>query len=68
MLIFFVNGQKIAELKINGDNQKIPIPLKYLNQNSENILKIQTGINQTVTDYMDYDDVEIMNLIVDIND
>jgi len=64
----FVNGHKIAELKINGDNQKIPIPLKYLNQNSENILKIQTGINQAVTDYMDYDDVELMNLIVDIND
>ncbi len=63
----FVNGHKIAELKINGDNQKIPIPLKYLNKNSENTLKIQTGVNQAATDYTDYDDVEIMNLIVDID-
>ena len=64
----FVNGYKIAELKINGDNQKIPIPLKYLNKNSENVLKIQTGVNMSVTDYTDYDDVEIVNLIVDIDE
>ncbi len=62
----FINKHKIGELKINGDNQKIPIPTKYLNNMAENTLTIQTGINQDVKEYIDYDDVELMNLIVDV--
>ncbi len=60
----FVNKQKIGEIKINGDNQKIPIPKNLLQKN--NTLTLKTGINQATKDSIDYDDVELMNLIVDI--
>ena len=61
----FVNGVKIGELKINGDNQKLPIPKNVLNINSKNKLKIQTGLNKDNTAFVDYDDMEIVNLIID---
>lgn len=64
-LEFFVNKNKIGELKINGDNQKIPIPTIFLIPNSTNVLTIKTGINKNLLD-VDYDDVEIMNLIVEV--
>ncbi|MCR4881921.1 MAG: carboxypeptidase-like regulatory domain-containing protein [bacterium] len=64
---FFVNKTKIGELKINGDNQKIPIPLKLLKANSSNTLTIKTGENKDAF-VTDYDDIEIMNLVVDIRD
>ena len=64
---FFVNKTKIGELKINGDNQKIPIPLKILKPNTNNILVIRTGVNKDAL-ITDYDDIEVMNLIVDIRD
>ncbi len=60
----FVNREKIGEIKINGDNQKIPIPKKLLKKN--NTLTVKTGMNLAAKDYTDYDDVELMNLIVDI--
>lgn len=64
---FFVNKTKIGELKINGDNQKIPIPLKVLKANSNNILVVKTGANKDAI-LTDYDDVELMNLFIDIRD
>ena len=65
-LEIFVNNKKIGELKINGDNQKIPIPTQYLKPSSNNTLTLKTGVNKNTFDMIDYDDVEIMNLIVDI--
>ena len=61
----FVNKTKIGELKINGDNQKIPIPTRLLKSNSSNILTVKTGANRDSVE-TDYDDVELMNLIIDI--
>ena len=61
----FINGIKIGELKINGDNQKIPIPKSILHQNARNILKIQTGKNKDNTAFVDYDDIEIVHLMID---
>lgn len=61
----FVNGIKIGELKINGDNQKLPIPKNILHSTSKNILKIQTGVNKDNYAFVDYDDIEIVNLIID---
>ncbi len=65
-LEIFVNKRKIGELKINGDNQKIQIPQKFLKQLANNTLTVTTGENTSATDYTDYDDVELMNLIIDI--
>ena len=65
-LEIFVNDKKIGELKINGDNQKIPIPTQYLKPSSNNTLRLRTGVNKNALNFTDYDDVEIMNLIVDI--
>ena len=62
----FVNKQKIGEIKVNGDNQRIPIPIKALKANTVNKLTLKTGINQSPTDDIDYDDIELINLIVDI--
>ena len=64
---FFVNKTKIGELKINGDNQKSPIPLKVLKPNSNNVLVVKTGENRDAI-ATDYDDVELMNLFIDIRD
>ncbi len=63
----FVNGIKIGELKINGDNQKLPIPKNILHTSSKNTLKIKTGVNKDNTAFVDYDDIEIVNLIIDAN-
>lgn len=62
----FVNKNKIGELKINGDNQKMPIPKQLLKPNSENIITIKTGMNLDQHEYVDYDDIEIANLVVDM--
>ena len=62
----FINNEKIGELKINGDNQKIPIPPNLLRKMASNTLTIKTGMNKSTTTNTDYDDVELMNLFVDI--
>ena len=64
---FYVNKIKVGELKINGDNQKIPIPIKILKPNSNNTLTVKTGQNKEAI-LTDYDDVELMNLFFDIKD
>ncbi len=60
----FFNGQKIAELHINGDNQEIAIPSSLIRSNKNN-LTIKTGRNLFQHTYIDYDDIEIMNLRVE---
>ncbi len=59
----FFNGQKIGELKINGDNQTIDIPSQLIRMHNE--LTIKTGKNLFQRNYVDYDDIEIMNIRVE---
>jgi len=60
----FFNGQKIGELHINGDNQEIVIPNALIKPRKNN-LTIKTGRNLFQNAYIDYDDIEIMNLRVE---
>lgn len=61
----FFNGQKIAEIQINGDGQRIKIPNYLIRPNQENELKIIAGINLKQTAYVDFDDFEFMNLNIE---
>lgn len=60
----YFNGTKIAEIQLNGDNQKIPLPNKLIRADQINEITIQTGKNLTQRAYVDYDDIEIMNLSI----
>ncbi len=60
----FFNGQKIAEIQLNGDGQRIKLPTNLIRTNQNNEITIKTGINMTQTAYTDYDDIEIMNLSI----
>lgn len=57
------NGKKIAELTINGDNQEIEIPSSLITGNDE--ITIKTGKNLFQREYIDYDDMEFMNLRIE---
>lgn len=61
----FFNSKEISNIKINGDNQKIPIPKSVIKQNAENTVKIFSGINMTQVLYTDYDDFEFTNLFLE---
>lgn len=61
----FFNGNKIAEIDLNGDGQKIKLPRQLIRQNQENEITIKTGRNLMQNDYIDYDDIEIMNLYIE---
>ena len=58
----FFNGNKISEIQINGDGQKIKIPSALIRKNQVNEVTIKTGRNLMQTAYIDYDDIEFMNL------
>lgn len=60
------NGEIIAEIQINGDNQQVVIPSSLIKQNNE--LVIKTGKNLFQYDYTDYDDMEFANLRIEIRD
>ena len=60
----FFNGKKIAEIKLNGDNQKIKLPKSLIRPDDINEVAIQTGINLFNKARLDYDDIEMMNLSV----
>ncbi len=60
----YLNGQKIAEIQINGDNQKIRLPHNILRFNQKNIITIRAGRNLIQTAYVDYDDIEFMNISI----
>lgn len=60
----FLNGQKIAEIHLNGDGQRIKLPTNLIKFNQNNELAIKTGKNLTQKAYTDYDDIEIMNLSI----
>lgn len=60
----YFNGKKIAEIQLNGDNQKIKLPNSLIKSDEINEVTIRTGRNLTQFAYVDYDDIEIMNLSV----
>ena len=60
----FVNGHKIGSLEISGDNIEIPIPKSILKE--ENELVIKAGRNLFQTQYIDYDDIELANVRVEV--
>ena len=61
----FFNGNKISEIQINGDEQKIKIPLSLIRKNRVNEVTIKTGRNMMQTSYVDYDDIEFMNIFIE---
>ena len=60
----YLNSQKISELKINGDNQEILMPLQSLKSNAYNEIILETGYNLS-SPKRDFDDMEFMNLILE---
>ena len=63
----FFNGNMIAELNLNGDNQQIKIPRSIIRINGNNQLTIKSGKNLFQMAYIDYDDIELMNLFIETN-
>lgn len=61
----YFNGNKVADIQVNGDGQKIKIPYTLVKQNQLNEITVKTGRNLTQTAYVDYDDIEIANLSVE---
>ena len=62
----YLNGVKIAEIKINGDNQKIRLPNNLILWNKNNEIVIKAGVNLMQTAYTDYDDFEFMNVSIQV--
>ena len=60
----YFNGSKIAEIQLNGDGQRIKIPNNLIRGGQINEVTIKTGRNMKQTAYIDYDDIEIMNLSI----
>lgn len=63
----YFNGNKIASIQLNGDGQKIKVPYSLIRQNQMNEITIKTGRNMMQTAYVDYDDIEFMNLSIEMN-
>ena len=61
----FFNGNKIAEIQINGDGQKIKLPPALIRKNGINEVTIKTGRNLMQNAYIDYDDIEFMNISIE---
>lgn len=61
----YFNGNKISEIQLNGDGQRIKLPNNLLRKNQVNEITIKTGRNLMQTAYIDYDDIEFMNLIIE---
>lgn len=61
----FFNGNMIAELNLNGDNQQIKIPRNLIRPNADNQITVKAGKNLFQMAYIDYDDIELMNLFIE---
>ena len=61
----YFNGNKISEIQLNGDGQRIKLPSNLIRKNQINEITIKTGRNVMQTAYIDYDDIEFMNLIIE---
>ena len=62
----FCNGSKIAEIKINGDNQKINIPKSLIAGANIVNITIKTGRNLFKKSDIDFDDIEFTNLLLEV--
>ena len=62
----FVNGHKIGQLELNGNNYEINIPKNILKTTNE--LVIKTGKNIFQKSYIDYDDIELANISIEIKE
>lgn len=60
----YFNGRKIAEIQLNGDNQWIKLPRALIRPDQLNEIIIQTGVNLFQRAYIDYDDIELINLSI----
>lgn len=63
----FFNGNKIAEIQLNGDGQRFKIPRNLIKVGQNNEITIKTGRNLMQMAYIDYDDMEFMNLSIESN-
>lgn len=63
----YCNGNKIAELKINGDGQEIKLPRGVVKPNQDNDITIKAGKNLFQSAYIDYDDIEFTNLLIEVH-
>lgn len=61
----YLNSKKVGEIKINGDNQEIIVPGRFLIQNAPNEITFETGRNLASVRKVDYDDMEFINLILE---
>ena len=61
----YFNGNKISEIQVNGDSQRIKVPSTVIKRNQVNEVTIKTGRNLMQTAYVDYDDIEFMNLFIE---
>ena len=61
----YFNGNKISEIQLNGDGQRIKLPKNLLRKNQVNEITIKTGRNLMQTAYIDYDDIEFMNILIE---
>ena len=60
----YFNGNKIGEIKINGDGQRVKIPSNLIKADAQNQITIKTGQNTMPVGHIDYDDIEIMNISI----
>lgn len=60
----FFNGKKIAEIQLNGDNQKIKLPRSLIRPDNVNEIAIKTGVNLFKKAGIDFDDIELMNISI----
>jgi hypothetical protein len=63
-LLIKLNGTTIAQVQVNGDNQKIQLPRRALNPNGNDTLEIEAGYQITSDGRLDYDDMELMHIVV----
>ena len=61
----YFNGNKISEIQLNGDGQRIRLPKNLIRKNQVNEITIKTGRNLMQTAYIDYDDIEFMNILIE---
>lgn len=62
----YCNGNKVAEIKINGDGQEIKIPKAVIRSGQQNDITIKAGKNLFQSAYVDYDDIEFTNLLIEV--
>ena len=61
----YFNGNKIAQIQLNGDNQQIKIPQNLVKFGGNNQVTVKCGRNLFQMAYIDYDDIEFMNLYIE---